>query len=239
MITGRQRARPARVGKLPLQKSQRVHNALPPERHMPASRRVPSFSEQLPGRVPARPGLIFECAATRVERATQTHSQADPADHRPGDISHDPAEHSRRHLPRKRPLRPGQHKLMGSQYDPRKPTSYIKEVDANNLYGWVMSQEMPDGNFKWLSVDECRDMEQLLNYADNRIAIFDTGLFDHQENEEDKKSFIFEVDLEYPPEVHERDDDYPLVPEVMTTVPEITGEKQHNLRAQYFGAACP
>ena len=25
----------------------------------------------------------------------------------------------------------------------------------------------------------------------------------------------------------------------MTIEPEITGEKQHNLRAQYFGAACP
>ena len=29
-------------------------------------------------------------------------------------------------------------KLMGSLYDPRKPTSYILEVDANNLYGWAM-----------------------------------------------------------------------------------------------------
>ena len=45
--------------------------------------------------------------------------------------------------------------------------------------------------------------------------------------------------MEYPPELHERDDDYPLAPEVMTIEPEITGEKQHNLRAQYFGAACP
>ena len=26
-------------------------------------------------------------------------------------------------------------KLMGSLYDPRLPTSYIMEVDANNLYG--------------------------------------------------------------------------------------------------------
>ena len=78
-----------------------------------------------------------------------------------------------------------------------------------------------------------------MNYADGRIAIFDIGLFDHRENEEDKKSFILEVDLEYPPELHERDDDYPLAPEVMTIEPEITGEKQHNLRAQYFGAACP
>ena len=50
---------------------------------------------------------------------------------------------------------------------------------------------------------------------------------------------ILEDDLEYPPELRERDDDSPLAPEVMTIEPEITGEKQHNLRAQYIGAACP
>ena len=73
-------------------------------------------------------------------------------------------------------------KLMGSLYDPRQPTSYIMEMDANNLYGWAMSQEMPDGDFKWLSEEECRNMGLLLNYVDGRIAIFDTGLFDHREN---------------------------------------------------------
>ena len=45
--------------------------------------------------------------------------------------------------------------------------------------------------------------------------------------------------MEYPPELHERDDDYPLAPEVMTIELEITAEKQHNLRAKYFGPACP
>ena len=130
-------------------------------------------------------------------------------------------------------------KLMGLPYDPRQPTSYIMEVDANNLNGWAMSQEMPDGEFERVSHDECRSVEQLLNYAEGLIAIFDTGLFNHRENEEDKKSFILEVDLEYPPELHERDDDYPFASEVMTIEVEITGEKQHNLRAQYFGAACP
>ena len=40
-------------------------------------------------------------------------------------------------------------------------------------------------------------------------------------------------------ELDELDDDYPLALEVMTIEFEITGEKQHNLRAQYFGAACP
>ena len=76
-------------------------------------------------------------------------------------------------------------KLMGSLYDPRQPTSYIMEVNAKNLYGWAMSQEMPDGNFEWVTDDECRNLAQILNYADCRIAIFDTGLFDHRENEED------------------------------------------------------
>ena len=46
---------------------------------------------------------------------------------------------------------------------------------------------MPDGDFEWLSEDECHDMGLLLNYADGRMAIFDTGLFDHRENVEDKK----------------------------------------------------
>ena len=31
-------------------------------------------------------------------------------------------------------------KLMGSLYDQRLPTSCIMEVEANNLYGWAMSQ---------------------------------------------------------------------------------------------------
>ena len=70
-------------------------------------------------------------------------------------------------------------KLMGSLYDTRLPTSYIMEVDANNLYSWAMSQEMPEGDIELVTDDECRNKEQLLNYPDGLIAIFDTGLFDN------------------------------------------------------------
>ena len=48
-------------------------------------------------------------------------------------------------------------KLMGSLYDRTKPTSYIMYVDANNLYGWAMSQPLPDDDYEWVSGDECRD----------------------------------------------------------------------------------
>ena len=45
--------------------------------------------------------------------------------------------------------------------------------------------------------------------------------------------------MEYILEIHERDKFYQLSPEVMIIDPGITGEKQHNMRAGYFGAACP
>ena len=54
------------------------------------------------------------------------------------------------------------------------------KVDANNHYGLAMSQEIPNGKFDWLSVGECRVMEQQLNFMDGCIAIFDLGLFDYR-----------------------------------------------------------
>ena len=49
-------------------------------------------------------------------------------------------------------------RLMGWRCDPRQPISYTMEVDASNLYGWAISQKMPDSAFEWLSDDECRDI---------------------------------------------------------------------------------
>ena len=38
----------------------------------------------------------------------------------------------------------------GGGYDPNKPKSWIKGLDANNLYGWAMSQCLPIGEFSWV-----------------------------------------------------------------------------------------
>ena len=38
-------------------------------------------------------------------------------------------------------------KLMSSLYHPRLLTLYFMEVNAINLYGWAMSQKMPNGDF--------------------------------------------------------------------------------------------
>ena len=34
-------------------------------------------------------------------------------------------------------------------YDKNKESSYIHYLDANNLYGWEMSQKLPVDGFKW------------------------------------------------------------------------------------------
>ena len=35
-------------------------------------------------------------------------------------------------------------------YDKNEESSYIQYLDANNLYGWTMSQNLPVNNFKWV-----------------------------------------------------------------------------------------
>ena len=53
------------------------------------------------------------------------------------------------------------------------------------------------------------------------------------------RHLIFEVDIKYLSTLHERVNDYQMAPELITITPEITGPKQHELRAKYFAAACP
>ena len=35
-------------------------------------------------------------------------------------------------------------------YDKNKESSYIQYLDANDLYGWAMSQKLPVNGFKWV-----------------------------------------------------------------------------------------
>ena len=44
-------------------------------------------------------------------------------------------------------------KYMGDRFDPISQSSYLQHLDANNLYGWAMSQPLPTGGFKWIDVN--------------------------------------------------------------------------------------
>jgi hypothetical protein len=56
-------------------------------------------------------------------------------------------------------------------------------MDANNLYGWAMSQSLPTGNFRWLKENE--------PFRDNI-------------------GYILEDDFSYPDDLHDNHNDLPL-----------------------------
>ena len=80
-------------------------------------------------------------------------------------------------------------------YDSSKESKYITYLDASNLYGWKMSQYLPYSGFKWLKQKEISDF--CLNSISENSFI----------------CYILEVELEYPSELHDLHNDYPLAPE--------------------------
>ena len=51
-------------------------------------------------------------------------------------------------------------------YDENEESSYIQYLDANNLYGWAMSQKLPVNGFKWIENNEINE-EFIKNYDVN------------------------------------------------------------------------
>ena len=96
-------------------------------------------------------------------------------------------------------------------YDPEKSNSHILYLDANNLYGWAMSQPLPTGGFQW--VEDC---DRLADSVKNLPA-------------DGAEGYILEVDLEYPQGLHDEHNSYPLAPERMVVQKEWMSDYQQDL----------
>lgn len=79
-------------------------------------------------------------------------------------------------------------------FDPNIDSNYLMYLDANNLYGHSMTKHLPLRNFEWSR--KTFNAESIQQIADDS----DIG-------------YIFEVDLEYPQELHEAHKDYPMCAE--------------------------
>ena len=73
---------------------------------------------------------------------------------------------------------------------------YLMYLDANNLYGWVMSQMLPINSFKWV--------KNLSKFNESFIKNYD---------ENSDKWYILEVDVKYPKNLHKLHSDLPFLPE--------------------------
>ena len=83
-------------------------------------------------------------------------------------------------------------------YNKNIESSYIQYVDANNLYGWAMSQKLPRNNFKLVEDTSIINEEFIKIY-----------------NENSYKGYILEVDVKYPKELHDLHNDLPFLPKKM------------------------
>ena len=79
---------------------------------------------------------------------------------------------------------------MGSKFNPNEKTNYLQYLDANNLYGWAMSQPIPTGKFKWVEVKP-NGIRKLVQCKDKR--------------------YLLEVDVKYPKELHDSHNDLPFM----------------------------
>ena len=80
--------------------------------------------------------------------------------------------------------------------DKNKESSYLEYLDANNLYGWAMSQKLPVGDFKWVKKWDISKLKK-----------------DYDINSD--KGYILEVHVEYPKSLHKLRSDLPFLPERM------------------------
>ena len=108
-------------------------------------------------------------------------------------------------------------KYMGRGFNKNKPSKYLMYLDANNLYGCAMSEKLPTHGFKCLTGGEIEKIYE------NR----------HNLN---KMPCILEVDLEYPENLHDLHNDYPLCPEkvkckneVEKLIPNLRNKKKYVL----------
>ena len=91
-------------------------------------------------------------------------------------------------------------------YNNNEGSSYIQYLDANNLYGWAMSKKLPVNGFKW--IDNNKTAEPSAKHVINEDFI-------KNNNENDNKGYIFEVDVNYPKRLHELHSDLLLLSERM------------------------
>ena len=82
------------------------------------------------------------------------------------------------------------------EYNEKEASKYLMYLDANNLYGCAMSEKLPTHGFKWLTDKEIKNL-----YNQQIMQVWELN------------PCILEVDLEYPEELHDLHNDYPLCPE--------------------------
>ena len=91
----------------------------------------------------------------------------------------------------------GNNKYMKDLYSPEEESMYLQYLDANNLYGWAMVQNLPTHGFLW------KDAEDFTPEKIDELV------------KKGKRGYLLEVDVKYPKELHENHNELPFLAERM------------------------
>ena len=103
-------------------------------------------------------------------------------------------------------------------YDKNKESSFLMYFDANNLYRWAMSKNLPVDSFKWV--------DDLTMFTEDFIKGYD---------EESDIGYLLLVDIEYPKTLFMLRSDLPFLPDRMKVnkikklVCDVTDKEDHSI----------
>ena len=113
-------------------------------------------------------------------------------------------------------IRGGISSVMGDRHVQSDENKQILYIDANNLYGWAMSQYLPTGEFKKLQLPENYSQDQLVK---DLLQIPDDNEY----------GYFIECDLEYPVEIKEKRKNFPFCPYQTKADPDLFSGYMNNI----------
>ena len=84
------------------------------------------------------------------------------------------------------------------------------------INGWAFSRYLPKGGFRWITEKEINKID-LAKYE-----------------EDSKKGVILEIDLEYPQELHDLHNDYPLAQEKLKVTKDMLSPYRESIREKFI-----
>ena len=93
---------------------------------------------------------------------------------------------------------------------PQKKSVFLQYLDANNLYGYAMSQKLPLEGYKWDNIEK---------FASDFVKSYDV---------DGDKGYLLEVDVKYPEEMRVAHGKLPFLPERKNKIPKHRNKKEYD-----------
>ena len=118
-------------------------------------------------------------------------------------------------------IRGGISSVMGDRHVQSDENKQILYIDANNLYGWAMSQCLPTGEFEVLPLNPCNytDNYNLEQLVEDLLQIPDVNEY----------GFFIKCDLEYPAEIKEKTNNFHFCPYQTKADPDLFSAYMNNV----------